>query len=414
MTMTAAATKEIEPRADIVPDEKHDSLLSRYFHEVSNCPSPRPEQEFEMARALEGLEIEAWERLLEDPRLLLPVLKLAASRVEQLPESVEALKRARRDVLGRPGPASRKRYSARSRQVASELRAADVDRETLDELIDHLGRHVGGDDGTIFAAVEDVERDKRDKVVEVFKRASAASREAQRKRDEFVRANLRLVVTIARKFNFGHIPFNDLIQEGNIGLLRAVGRFDHRRGFRFSTYASWWIRHAVTRAIADKGRLVRVPVHMLATVRKVAQASAGLASRLGREPTEGELSKETSLPVDEVRRIQSHLPRQSASLDSSISDEDGRRFVDLIEDDGHVSATDLVGDQQVMRQVREIIGELKPMETDVLRKRFGLDGREHTLVEIGAGYNLSRERIRQIQEQALGKIRRALMRRRAV
>jgi len=367
-----------------------------------------------MARALEGLEIEAWERLLEDPRLLLPVLKLAASRVEQLPESVEALKRARRDVLGRPGPASRKRYSARSRQVASELRAADVDRETLDELIDHLGRHVGGDDGTIFAAVEDVERDKRDKVVEVFKRASAASREAQRKRDEFVRANLRLVVTIARKFNFGHIPFNDLIQEGNIGLLRAVGRFDHRRGFRFSTYASWWIRHAVTRAIADKGRLVRVPVHMLATVRKVAQASAGLASRLGREPTEGELSKETSLPVDEVRRIQSHLPRQSASLDSSISDEDGRRFVDLIEDDGHVSATDLVGDQQVMRQVREIIGELKPMETDVLRKRFGLDGREHTLVEIGAGYNLSRERIRQIQEQALGKIRRALMRRRAV
>jgi RNA polymerase primary sigma factor len=418
MTMIATATHSrtepfvTESSMDLQTDQQRDSLLARYFHEVSHCPSPRPEQEFEMARALEALEVDAWRRVLEAPRLLLPVLQLVAARVEQLPEPVRALKRARREVLAQPSDTSARRYAEGCAEVARALRAIDVDRELFDEVLDHLARHASGDDGTIFAT-GGLDFDRAE-VGALLERAAAAGRAAQRKRDEFVRANLRLVVTIARKFNFGQVPFNDLIQEGNIGLIKAVGRFDHRRGYRFSTYASWWIRHAVTRAIADKGRLVRVPVHMLATVRKVARASTDLAGRLGREPTEVELSQETALPVEDVRRIHGHLPRQNASLDNSLSDEDGRRFVDMLEDEDHVSATDIVGDQQVIGQVREIIGELKPMETDVLRKRFGLDGREHTLVEIGADYNLSRERIRQIQEQALGKIRRALMRRKAV
>jgi RNA polymerase primary sigma factor len=238
---------------------------------------------------------------------------------------------------------------------------------------------------------------------------------SQRARNRFVQANLRLVVTIARRFNFGHIPFHDLIQEGNIGLIKAVGRFDHRRGFRFSTYASWWIRHAITRAIADKGRLVRVPVHMLSTVQKVARTSRELSTKLGRQPTSEEICTTVSLTSDKVEQIQEHLPTQAFSLDTMVSEDDDRRFIEMVQDVGSVSPADSIGDQQVYEQVLLILGDLKPIEADVLRKRFGLhDGKEHTLTEIGSTYSLSRERIRQIQEQALGKIRRALRRRNAM
>jgi RNA polymerase primary sigma factor len=251
---------------------------------------------------------------------------------------------------------------------------------------------------------------------EYLRRVISLSRSAQRARDAFIEANLRLVVTIARRFNFGQIPFHDLIQEGNIGLIRAVGRFDHRRGFRFSTYASWWIRHAITRAMADKGRLVRVPVHTLSTFQKVARTSRELNTKLGRAPTIEEICSSADLDEGKVKKLQDRVQMQVFSLDSKIDGEDDpRRFIELMPDNEDRSPSRTVGDQEVFEQVQEIWSELKPIEADVLRRRFGLaDGREHTLVEIGQSHNLSRERIRQIQEQALAKIREELQRRKAM
>jgi len=210
------------------------------------------------------------------------------------------------------------------------------------------------------------------------------------------------------------MPLSDLIQEGNIGLIKAVERFEYSRGFRFSTYASWWIRHAITRAIADKGRLVRVPVHMLSTFQKVARTSRELSAKLGRPPTAEEICFSTALSTEKVAQIQEHLPNQAFSLDSVVSEDDDRRFIEMVQDEEDSSPADRIGDAQVYDQVELILSDLKPIEADVLRKRFGIDGKEHTLSEIGSEYALSRERIRQIQEQALGKIRRALMRRNAM
>ncbi len=235
---------------------------------------------------------------------------------------------------------------------------------------------------------------------------------AQRARNEFVKSNLRLVVSIARRFNHGRMPLSDLIQEGNIGLIKAVERYDYRRGYRFSTYASWWIRHSISRALADKGRAVRLPVHMLDAYHKVTRTSRELSSKLGRPPTPEEIGISAGLPSDKVEKIQGYLLDQSLSLDRSVSDDDDRRFIELLQDPDGLSPTEKIMEQSVNEQVQEILGDLKPIEADVLRKRFGLSGgREQTLKEIGDSYQLSRERIRQIQEQALAKIRRALQRR---
>lgn len=245
-------------------------------------------------------------------------------------------------------------------------------------------------------------------------RLLAAVKDGQAAQEHLIKANSRLVVSVAKKYVGRGVPFLDLIQEGNIGLIKAVGRYDWRRGFRFSTYASWWIRHAITRAIADKGRLVRVPVHMLSTFQKVARTSRELSAKLGRPPTAEEICFSTALSTEKVAQIQEHLPNQAFSLDSVVSEDDDRRFIEMVQDEEDSSPADRIGDAQVYDQVELILSDLKPIEADVLRKRFGIDGKEHTLSEIGSEYALSRERIRQIQEQALGKIRRALMRRNAM
>jgi RNA polymerase primary sigma factor len=240
--------------------------------------------------------------------------------------------------------------------------------------------------------------------------ASAAAGEA---RNDFVRANLRLVVSIARRFNHGRMALADLIQEGNIGLMKAVERYDYRRGFRFSTYASWWIRHAISRALADKGREVRLPVHMIDAHHRLAKAKRELTAKLGRQATTEELSQATQIAPEKIEKMRTYLFDQSFSLDRPVNDEDGRHFVDFLKDptcEEH-SPADVLATQAITREIRSLLLELKPIEADILRQRFGLDDdQELTLKEIGAKYNLSRERIRQLQEQALTKMRRALQR----
>jgi RNA polymerase primary sigma factor len=206
----------------------------------------------------------------------------------------------------------------------------------------------------------------------------------------------------------------DLIQEGNLGLIKAVERYDYRRGFRFSTYASWWIRHAISRALADKGREVRLPVHMIDAQHRLTKARRELTAKLGRQPTTEEIAGATNMPADKVEKMRSWLLEQSVSIDKPVGDDEGRVLGEILEDPDRevASPTEELEWEALTTEVSEVLRELRPIEADILRQRFGLGTeQELTLKEIGDKYNLSRERIRQLQEQALGKMRRALARR---
>jgi RNA polymerase primary sigma factor len=225
-------------------------------------------------------------------------------------------------------------------------------------------------------------------------------------KNAFVKANLRLVVTIARRFNHGRLPLQDLIQEGNIGLMKAVDRFDHRKGFRFSTYGSWWIRHAISRSIADKARAVRLPVHMIDAYNKVCRARRDFEALHGRKPTEQELSAATGVSTERLQRMNYSLVENPVSLDQPLSSDSGLTLMDAVEDTQTPEAAELMDNELLMSNLREVFAALSPMEADILRKRMGLgEEQELTLKEIGERYSLSRERIRQLQEQALGKMR---------
>ena len=381
------------------------TYLSMYFRDMALLDVLRPEEEFSAAQQIEALEIQLWEAVLAHA----PAIERIFAAVLEVPDFQEPPEtKSLRKIAGGRDPKAFTRAAARA---ARKLRGSDADHLFIEAALGAIDRMTLGI-GVRGAGVSTL--GARSKVTEWLRKVHETNRRAAAARNEFVKANLRLVVSIARRFNHGRMALADLIQEGNLGLLKAVERYDYKKGFRFSTYASWWIRHAISRALADKGREVRLPVHMIDAQHRLTKARRNLTGKLGRSPTTEELAEETKMPLDKVEKMRSWLLEQSISIDKPIGDDEGRVLGEVLEDPDRepASPTEELEWAALTTEMSELLRELRPIEADILRQRFGLGTeQELTLKEIGDKYNLSRERIRQLQEQALQKMRRALSRR---
>jgi RNA polymerase primary sigma factor len=401
-----APFKKSSSSKDLAGDE--DSIRA-YYRKLGRVPLLTREGEVALARRIEDGQAHVVRALVGSPIAVRELAcigdelregKLRARDVTRNPadEEDEALALHRLlelfsavHLLDRGHLRRERGLAARRAAACSSLDEMRLTRSVLVRVVACLRRQASGHDApSVQATLEAVRRGEHD---------------ADRAKGELIEANLRLVVAIARKHSGQGLLFADLIQEGNIGLMRGVDKFDYKRGFKFSTYATWWIRQSITRAIADQGRTIRTPVHMVETGNRLASARSRLAQAVGREPTLEELADEVGLPLAKTR-MALMARREPISLETPAGEDGSGRLVDFVADKEGGDALDTLMQKSFVEGTRELLSTLTAREAQVLSMRFGLDGGvERTLAEIGASFALTRERIRQIENQALRKLR---------
>lgn len=394
--------------ARVLPGQRRvdarDGALEQYFGDVQSTSMLTVAQETELAKQIEQLETAYWTALLSYAPALDVVLAALARHVEERPAKLEALRKLAQPHVGASRlpsaapviaeqPAD---WAALAGEAAEHLRQADVTRSGL-HAVDAAVREVF----TIDPAAQ-----------RYLARVDEARGAQQRAKNRLASANLRLVISMARRYGKGQLALSDLIQEGNLGLMRAVERFDYRRGFRFSTYAGWWIRHGLNRAFANHGRLVRVPVHTLGALQRTAHASLANLAKTGDALTDDELAEETGFSQEKLTFLREHAAiARPTSLDQAVGGERDQTLHDLLPAPAERDLEEELDREGWTAQLQRLLQTLTPIEATILRYRFGLeDDEELTLREIGLKYNLSRERIRQLQNQALDKLRSTLRR----